>query len=154
MTTLSVPSSPAAIKKLEKQLGKEAKRESKEVDQALKDVQSIEKQKAKAQKAATKADQAIEKITKIETVAQKALNKATHKHEAVVVDLHSAERDAEVKHQEDDRLTADLVAKKARAAEVLQVQLVHEEERKTQIRELREQAGIATPDSRLSDASA
>jgi hypothetical protein len=30
-------------------------------------------------------------------VTQKALNKATHHHDAVVVDLHSAERDAEVR---------------------------------------------------------
>ncbi|KAJ7873363.1 hypothetical protein B0H14DRAFT_146634 [Mycena olivaceomarginata] len=154
MSTPTVPSSPAAIKKLEKQFGKEAKRENCEVKEALKAVQSIEKQKAKAQKAATKADQAIEKLTKIETVTQKALNKATHHHDAVVVDLHSAERDAEVKHQEDERLTADLEAKKALAAEVLQAQLAHAEERKAKISQLREQAGIATPESRLSDASA
>ncbi|KAJ6567254.1 hypothetical protein DFH09DRAFT_1471222 [Mycena vulgaris] len=154
MSTLSVPSSPAAIKKLEKQLAKQAKRESAEVKHALKDVQSIEKSKAKAQKAAAKADQAIEKITKAETATLKALNKATHQHDAVVVDLRSAERDAELKRQTDERLTAELAAKKAHAAEVLQTQLAHEEERKTQLRELREGAGIATPDSRLSDASA
>lgn len=54
MSTLSVPSSPAAIKKLEKQFGKEAKRENSEVKEALKAVQSIEKQKAKAQKVPTR----------------------------------------------------------------------------------------------------
>ncbi|KAF7330762.1 hypothetical protein MVEN_02414900 [Mycena venus] len=149
MSTLNVPSSPAAIKKLEKQFAKEAKREDAEVKQALKDVQSIEKQKAKAQKAATKADQAIEKITKIETVSQKALNKATHQHDSVVVNLRNAERDAEAL-----AFLCVYLAKKAHAAEVLQAQLAHAEERKIKILELREQAGIATPDSRLSDASA
>ncbi|KAJ6543840.1 hypothetical protein B0H19DRAFT_288440 [Mycena capillaripes] len=153
MSTLSVPSSPAAIKKLEKQFAKEAKREDAEVKKALKDVQNIEKHKAKAQKAATKADQTIEKITKAETATLKALNQATHHHDAVVVDLRSAERDAEVKHQEDEKLTAELEAKKAHAAEVLQAQLAHAEERKTKILELRQSAGIATPESRLSDTS-
>ncbi|KAF7354973.1 hypothetical protein MSAN_01412500 [Mycena sanguinolenta] len=144
MSALNVPTSPAAIKKLEKQFAKEEKRDTVAVKDALKDVQSTEKLKAKAQKAATKADQTIEKITKVETVTQKALNKATHQHDAVVVDLRNAERDAEVKHQEDDRLTTELEAKKAHAAE---------EEHRTKIRELREQAGIATPESRLSDES-
>lgn len=55
--------------------------------------------------------------------------------------------------QEDERLTAELDAKKARAAEALQAQLAHAEERKNQIRELREGAGIATPESRLSESS-
>lgn len=54
MSTPTVPSSPAAIKKLEKQFGKEAKRENCEVKEALKAVQSIEKQKAKAQKVFTR----------------------------------------------------------------------------------------------------
>ncbi|KAJ7122802.1 hypothetical protein C8R44DRAFT_155006 [Mycena epipterygia] len=154
MSTLAAPSSPAAIKKLEKQLAKQAKREDAEVKHALKDVQSTEKYKAKAQKAAFKAEQTIEKIAKAETATLKALNKATHQHDAVLVDLRSAERDAEMKRQEDEKLTADLEAKKAHAAEILQTQLVHAEERKTQLRDLRESAGIATPESRLSDASA
>jgi septal ring factor EnvC (AmiA/AmiB activator) len=50
MSALAVPSSPAAIKKLEKQFAKEAKREDAQVKQALKDVQSTEKHKAKTQK--------------------------------------------------------------------------------------------------------
>ncbi|KAJ7781635.1 hypothetical protein B0H16DRAFT_1710826 [Mycena metata] len=154
MNTLSVPSSPAAIKKLEKQFAKEANRESKEVKRALKDVQSTEKDKAKAQKAAAKADQTIEKITKAETATLKALNKATHQHDAVVVDLRSAERDAEVKRQENERVTAELEAKKKHAAEILNAQLAHAEERQTQINDLKQTAGIATPDSRLSDVSA
>ncbi|KAJ7237190.1 hypothetical protein B0H12DRAFT_1057404 [Mycena haematopus] len=153
MSTLSVPSSPAAIKKLEKQLAKDEKREAAGVKAALKDVQSTEKHKAKAQKAVIKADHAIEKMTKSETAAQKALNKAAHKHDAVVVDLHSAERDAEVKHQQDNKLTADLEAKKAHAAKVLQEQLAHAEEHKNKIRELLEQAGVATPESRASAES-
>ncbi|KAJ7499304.1 hypothetical protein FB451DRAFT_1428754 [Mycena latifolia] len=140
MSTLNVPSSPAAIKKLEKHFAKEAKREDKEVKQALKD-------------ASVKAEQTVEKIAKAETSTLKALNKATHQHDAVLVDLRGAEREAEMMRLEDERLTAELDAKKARAAEVLQAQLAHAEERKTQIRELREGAGIATPDSRLSDAS-
>jgi CII-binding regulator of phage lambda lysogenization HflD len=112
--SLSVPASPASIKKLEKQLNKEAKREDSEVKHALKEVQSSEKSKAKAQKvlaplnlsvsriaqfpskAAMKAEQMIEKLAKIETATLKALNKATHQHEVVVVDLRSAEKDAEV----------------------------------------------------------
>ncbi|KAJ7667632.1 hypothetical protein DFH06DRAFT_1322225 [Mycena polygramma] len=129
---MSTIASPAALKQLEKH---------------------IEKHKAKAEKAAVKADQTIEKITKAESATLKALNKATHHHDAVIVDLHSAERDAEVKHHEDEKLTADLEAKKAYAAEVLQAQLAHAEERKSKILELRQTAGFATPESRLSDAS-
>ncbi|KAK7061384.1 hypothetical protein R3P38DRAFT_3250767 [Favolaschia claudopus] len=154
MSAITVPSSPAGIKKLEKQLAKDAKREDESVKQALKDVQSTEKQKAKSQKAAEKADHALGKITKAETASQKALNKATHQHDAVIVDLRSAERDAEMMHQVDDKLTADLEAKKKHAAEALQSQLVHAEERQSKLRELREQAGIITPDSRLSEDSA
>ncbi|KAJ7688348.1 hypothetical protein B0H17DRAFT_1202912 [Mycena rosella] len=154
MSTLAVPSSPASIKKLEKQFVKEAKREDKEVKHALKDVQSTEKSKAKAQKASIKAEQTIEKIAKVETASLKTLNKATHQHDAVVVDLRGAERDAELKRQEDQRLTAELEAKKAHAAEVLQTQLTHAKERETKLRELREGAGVATPESRLSDDSA
>ncbi|KAJ7477112.1 hypothetical protein B0H11DRAFT_2281314 [Mycena galericulata] len=153
MSAPRVPSSPAAIKKLEKQFAKQAKREDAEVMQALKEVQSTEKHKTKAQKAASKADQVIEKISKVETATLKALNKATHQHDAVVVDLRNAERDAEMKRQEDAKLTAELEAKKAHAAEVLQTQLAHAEERKSTLHELREGPGIATPESTLSDAS-
>ncbi|KAJ7283423.1 hypothetical protein C8J57DRAFT_1292517 [Mycena rebaudengoi] len=141
--SLSVPASPASIKKLEKQLNKEAKREDSEVKHALKEVQSSEKSKAKAQKAAIKAEQMIEKLAKIETATLKALNKATHQHEVVVVDLRSAEKDAEIKRAEDEKLTAELEAKKAHAAGVLQAQVAHQEEREAQLRELREGAATA-----------
>ncbi|KAJ7755679.1 hypothetical protein DFH07DRAFT_821376 [Mycena maculata] len=153
MSALTVPSSPAAIKKLEKQLAKQAKREDAEVKHALKDVQSTEKHKAKAQKATVKAEQIIEKIAKAETATLKALNKVTHQHDTVVVDLRNAERDGEMKRQEDEKLATELKAKKAHAAEVLQTQLAHADERKTTLRQLREGAGIATPESTLSDAS-
>ncbi|KAJ7067874.1 hypothetical protein C8F01DRAFT_1116081 [Mycena amicta] len=154
-------SSPAAIKKLEKQFNKEAKRESTEVKDALKAVQATEKLKAKAQKASNKAEEVIEKITKLENATLKTLNKATHHHDAALVELRNAERDAELKREEDKRITEDLEAKKARAAEVLQAQLANTAERNTKIRELREEAGLvpkasgtATPESRLSDESA
>ncbi|KAJ7087216.1 hypothetical protein B0H15DRAFT_950104 [Mycena belliarum] len=161
MSTLSVPSSPAAIKKLEKQFNKEAKREDSEVKHALKDVQSTEKYKAKAQK----VHHARQLVPPTETATLKKLNKATHQHNAVLVDLRGAERDAEVRflpatgilqtispqmlRQEDERLTAELDAKKARAAEALQAQLAHAEERKNQIRELREGAATTLPATTL-----
>ncbi|KAJ6510214.1 hypothetical protein C8R47DRAFT_787648 [Mycena vitilis] len=110
---MSTIASPASLKQLEKQYSKEAKREDAQVKKALKDIQSLEKHKAKAEKAAVKADHTIEKITTAESATLKALNKATHHHDAVIVDLHSAERDAEVKHHEDEKLTAELEAKKA-----------------------------------------
>lgn len=47
---MSIPSTPSSVKKLEKQLTKEAKREDKEVKHTLKDIQSLEKQKTKTQK--------------------------------------------------------------------------------------------------------
>ncbi|KAJ7937415.1 hypothetical protein B0H13DRAFT_2649251 [Mycena leptocephala] len=156
MSALAVPSSPAAIKKLEKQFSKEAKREDAQVKQALKDVQSTEKHKAKTQKAAVKADQTIEKITKAETATLKPSTKppttTTPSSSTCATQSGTPRR---VKHQEDERLEAELEAKKARAAEVLQAQLAHAEERKTKILELREKAGIATPEStpRNSDAS-
>ncbi|KAJ7162597.1 hypothetical protein C8R43DRAFT_303041 [Mycena crocata] len=150
---MSIPSTPSSVKKLEKQLTKEAKREDKEVKHTLKDIQSLEKQKTKTQKASIKAEQTIEKLAKVESATLRALNKATHQHDAVLVDLRSAERDAELKRVEDEKITAELAAKKEHAAEILKSQLAHAEERKTQIRELREGAGIATPESRLSDAS-
>ncbi|KAJ7229070.1 hypothetical protein GGX14DRAFT_616628 [Mycena pura] len=152
MSAPSVPSSPAAIKKLEKQLKKEAKREDVDLKHALKDLQAAEKLKAKAHKSASKAEETIEKITKIETATLKALNKATHEHDAAVVELRNAERDADLRRQEDERLAADLEAKKARAAE----RLTHmpQEERKNMIRELLDGGGgLATPESTLSDSS-
>nr|GAT46171.1 predicted protein [Mycena chlorophos] len=162
MPSSSTPNSPAAIKKLEKQLNKEAKRESTEIKEALKAVQTMEKLKAKAQKASNKAEETIEKVTKLETATLKALNKATHQHDAALTDLRAAERDAELKRQEDKRISTDLDAKKAFLAESLHAQAANTEKRATQIRELREEAGLipkettsgtATPDSRLSDDS-
>ncbi|KAJ7237189.1 hypothetical protein B0H12DRAFT_1075646 [Mycena haematopus] len=145
MSALSLPQSPAEIKKLEKQFAKEEKREATEVKDARKEVQSTEKQQAKALKAATKADHTIEKIIMSESVAQKALDKAAHT-------LNKAEHkhDALLKYQEENKLTADLEAKKAHAEEVLQAQHVHAEEHKTKIRELLEQAA---PESQASDES-
>ncbi|KAJ6627438.1 hypothetical protein B0H10DRAFT_2210371 [Mycena sp. CBHHK59/15] len=142
MSTPNIPPSPAALKKFEKQLNKEAKREDSEVKHALKDVQATEKSRAKTQKSAIKAEQTIGKLAKVETATLKALNKATHHHDAVVVDLRSAEKDAEIKRHEDEKLAAELGAKKARAAEALQAQLAHAEERQTKLREMREGAGL------------
>ncbi|KAF7331842.1 hypothetical protein MKEN_00064300 [Mycena kentingensis (nom. inval.)] len=171
-----IPASPKDIRKLEKVYNKEAKRESAEVKSALKAVQATEKLKAKTQKAANKAEETVEKITKLESTTLKALNKATHHHEAALVELKNAERDAEarqtcfflppdtdyaqLKRHEDEQLTADLEAKKAHAADALKAQLANTEDRNNKIRQLREEAGLIpktsgtdTPDSRLSESS-
>ncbi|CAK5276114.1 unnamed protein product [Mycena citricolor] len=147
--------SPKIIKKLEKKYAKDAKREGEDVKQVLKDVQSIEKEKAKAQKASRasiKAEQKVEKINKLETATQKVLNKAVHQHETAVVELQNAERDAELKRQEDKRLAAELDAKRALAAEALKMQIENAEGRANQLRELRGE-GTTTPDSTLSETS-
>ncbi|KAJ6567257.1 hypothetical protein DFH09DRAFT_1471224 [Mycena vulgaris] len=142
--TTALPSSPSELKHLEKQILKEAKLEASHVKHTLKDVDATEKAAAKAQKSVGKAEKTNAKLSKQEAAAAQALNKATHRHDSVVTDLTSAERDLKLKHQQDVKLQAELEAKKGEAETLLHSQKAHEDAREEKLREVREAAAAAT----------
>ncbi|KAK7015517.1 hypothetical protein VNI00_019097 [Paramarasmius palmivorus] len=78
-----LPTSPSALKKLEKQITQEAKSEDSTLKHAMKDLAHVEKSAAKAEKAVDKSTHALHKAVK-EDAADKALNKATHHHDIAV----------------------------------------------------------------------
>ncbi|KAG6896755.1 hypothetical protein C0992_006330 [Termitomyces sp. T32_za158] len=67
----------------------------------------------------------VAKLGKKEIVATAAVQKATHKHDIAATNLRSAQRDAELKRQEDTRLQRELDEKKARLDTALQDQKIH-----------------------------
>ncbi|KAJ7499305.1 hypothetical protein FB451DRAFT_1548953 [Mycena latifolia] len=147
--TTTLPSSPSELKHLEKQILKEAKAEASQVKHSLKDVDATEKAAAKAEKSAHKAEKQNEKLSKQEAAAAKALNKATHRHDSLVTDLSSSERELKaslslIRRLCDVKLHADLEAKKAQAEELLHKQKTHDDAREEKLREVREAVATAT----------
>ncbi|KAJ7283421.1 hypothetical protein C8J57DRAFT_1709831 [Mycena rebaudengoi] len=142
-TATSLPTSPDALKRLEKQITKEANAEAAQVKHVLKDVQHTEKSAEKAQKSVNKAEKQNEKLSKKEAAAVKAVNKATHTHDNLLNDLTSSDRDVKLKQQQDIKLHAELEAKKARADELLKAQKNHDDAREAKLRDVREAAAVA-----------
>ncbi|KAJ7781636.1 hypothetical protein B0H16DRAFT_1878302 [Mycena metata] len=104
----TLPSSPSALKHMEKELVKEGKTEANQVKHTLKDVEATEKAAAKAQKSVNKAEKQNAKLSKQEETTAKALNKATHRHEGAVTELTSSDRDVKLKHQHDVKVQSEL----------------------------------------------
>ncbi|KAJ7179468.1 hypothetical protein C8R46DRAFT_641530 [Mycena filopes] len=142
-THSTLPTSPSALKHMEKELVKDAKHEASQVKHTLKDVEATEKAAAKAQKSVAKAEKQNGKLSKQEEAAAKALNKATHNHESAVTELTSSDRDVKLKHQHDSKLQTDVEVKKAQAEKLVHMQKLHDEAREAKLTEVREAAVAA-----------
>ncbi|KAJ7047746.1 hypothetical protein C8F04DRAFT_1386933 [Mycena alexandri] len=139
----TLPTSPSALKHMEKELVKEGKTEANQVKHTLKDVEATEKAAAKAQKSVNKAEKQNAKLSKQEETAAKALNKATHRHESAVTELTSSDRDVKLKHQHDIKVQSELETKKAQAEKLANTQKMHDEAREAKLSEVREAAAKA-----------
>ncbi|CAK5276113.1 unnamed protein product [Mycena citricolor] len=137
----TLPSDPSALKQMEKQILKEGNAEAHQVKHALKDVDASEKAATKAQKSLNKEEKKNEKLNKLEMKAAKDLNKATHRHDTLLNDIQSSERDLKLKHQQDVKLHADLEQKKLQAEELAALQRKHDDEREQKLKDIREAAG-------------
>ncbi|KAG5645783.1 hypothetical protein DXG03_005320 [Asterophora parasitica] len=136
--------SPDIIKSLEKEIAKEGKTEDTRIRDAAKDLSTTEKAQRKAHKvklswwfgptcslsndvaqAAMKAETVISKMEKKETAMSSAMHKATHDHDVAATELHGAQKDAEVKRQQDLKLKQELDTKKANIERAIEEQKQH-----------------------------
>ncbi|KAG7445930.1 uncharacterized protein BT62DRAFT_1006112 [Guyanagaster necrorhizus] len=79
-----LPASDAALRKLDKQIQKEAKLKDSTVKHSVKDLASTENRVKKVDKGLGKARKTLAKREKEELSAVKALNKATHQHNMAI----------------------------------------------------------------------
>uniref|UniRef100_A0A0W0FKZ1 Uncharacterized protein n=1 Tax=Moniliophthora roreri TaxID=221103 RepID=A0A0W0FKZ1_MONRR len=131
-----LPTSPSALKKLEKQIVQEGKTEDASVKHALKDLAHVEKSAAKAEKAVDKMSHSVHKAIKKEDASVKALNKATHQHDVAVGKVSAAERDLQAEKQHSVRLQEEVDEKKARVEALIASQTQHKEAREARLAEI------------------
>ncbi|KAJ7067873.1 hypothetical protein C8F01DRAFT_1364314 [Mycena amicta] len=139
----TLPASQSELKHLKKNLRQESKDEAKQVKHVLKDVAHTEKSASKAQKALNKAEKQNEKLGRNEAGLADALNKATHKHNRVLTELETSDRDLKLKQQQDVKLHTELEKKKMRAEQLLEGQKVHESARDGKLNDLKEKMAVA-----------
>ncbi|KAK0467875.1 uncharacterized protein EV420DRAFT_1635142 [Desarmillaria tabescens] len=132
----SLPTSDAALHKLEKQIQKEGKLEDSSVKHSLKDLASAEKGVKKADKGLDKTGKILAKREKEELSAVKALNKATHEHNIAVAKSSDAQKNLKLQQSHDTKLHQDLETKKAQVESAINAQKTHNEVREAKIAEI------------------
>ncbi|KAF5388101.1 hypothetical protein D9615_000035 [Tricholomella constricta] len=136
MSSPTQSASSQAVKKLEKEIAQEGKTEHAHVHDVKKDLSAMEKAQLKAHKVAQKAESAISKMSKKETAATAAMHKATHDHDIAASHLHDAEKEAELKRQQDIKLQHELDAKKGNVEAAIKEQEMHDQAREAKLAEL------------------
>ncbi|KAK0206091.1 hypothetical protein DFS33DRAFT_1312248 [Desarmillaria ectypa] len=140
----ALPTSDAALHKLEKQIQKESKLEDSTVKHSLKDLASAEKGVKKADKGLDKAGKTLAKREKEELSAVKALNKATHEHNISAAKSEDAQKDLKMKQNHDAKLHQELETKKAQVEGAINAQKTHNEAREARIAEM-QAVGTGSP---------
>ncbi|KAG5638569.1 hypothetical protein H0H81_011915 [Sphagnurus paluster] len=146
-----LPLSPKIVKQMEKEIAKEEKADESRVKHILDELSSVEKSRAKAEKAVQKAEGVVNKAEKKELAAGKAANTAVHKQEIAVSDKNNAVKDAELKKQHELNLQREIDAKKEAADAAIKNQQIHQQARESKLAELRGESILGPP---TTDASA
>ncbi|OCH95991.1 hypothetical protein OBBRIDRAFT_448135 [Obba rivulosa] len=108
------------VRQIEKTVAREAKMDQKNMDHAVKDLNSAEKTHNKSIKEADKAQHNLDKAVKQEHNAAKAVNQAQHKHQVAVSGEESAQKTVQIKKQHEERLRQDLQQRDAAVNEMRQ----------------------------------
>ncbi|KAG6849952.1 hypothetical protein H0H93_003324 [Arthromyces matolae] len=136
--------SPKVTKQLKREINKEERDEEALVQQTVKEISLASKEQQKAHKAALKADDIVTKLGKKETAATAAVQRANHDHEIAKTHLQSAQKDAELKHQEDAKLQSELEEKRKRFDSAMSAQKVHKEGREARLHDLDNPQGVGS----------
>ncbi|KAG6813468.1 hypothetical protein H0H92_010802 [Tricholoma furcatifolium] len=133
---MSTSTSPKLTKQLKKEIAQEDKDEKARLDEAVKDINLTTKEQQKAHKAALKADSNVSKMEKKESVATAAVHKAAQEHDVAASHLQEAQKDAELKRQEDMRLQRALDEKKSMLDAAKEQQRNHKLGRESRLQDL------------------
>ncbi|KAI0080696.1 hypothetical protein K474DRAFT_1589184 [Panus rudis PR-1116 ss-1] len=129
-----------AIRQIEKQIATEARSEEKNLQHAIKDLESAEKTHNKSIKAADKAQHALDKAVQKEHKAASALNKAAHQHDAAIAHEQTAEKNVTLKHQHEERLEQDLAKRRASVEELRHRKNQNDQQREMKLSQVHAQA--------------
>ncbi|KAF8165119.1 hypothetical protein B0H34DRAFT_671044 [Crassisporium funariophilum] len=135
------PTSPALIKKVEKEILKEAKHEEKSLKHAIKDLSHTQKAENHATKADNKAVHTLEKTEKKEQNALKSLHQATNQHDVALSGVHKAQNDAEAISINHVKMTQTLQEKQAQVDAAMKAHDEHTAARNAKLAALHGPAG-------------
>ncbi|KAH9942054.1 hypothetical protein B0H21DRAFT_751429 [Amylocystis lapponica] len=129
-------------------MANEAKADQRNLDHAIKDLNTAEKLHSKSVKATEKANSAIDKAVKKEHSAAQALNKAEHKLDAAVADQKNARKTLETDRQHETQLGADVQQRRSTMEEMQQRKDTNDQTRESTLAQLHQQAAdrLASPD--------
>ncbi|PPQ66281.1 hypothetical protein CVT26_010965 [Gymnopilus dilepis] len=114
------PTHPEIIKKVEKEIVREAKDEERNLKRAVKDLSQTEKDVKKANKASTvKAEHDLEKSEKQEQTTLKNLFKAENIHDVAVSNVHRAQQNLELSNKHYGKMKETLKTKSTRVDEAM-----------------------------------
>ncbi|KAG6840138.1 hypothetical protein C0991_008602 [Blastosporella zonata] len=128
--------SPKVIKNLKKDITQEEKDEEADLQKAVKDMNLTMKSQKAAHKAALKADSTVQKLSKKETSAKLAAQKADNDQKVALTHLESAQREAQLKRDEDFKLQHQLQDKQTRVDAAMKEQRNHKRGRESRLQAL------------------
>ncbi|KIY45923.1 hypothetical protein FISHEDRAFT_76158 [Fistulina hepatica ATCC 64428] len=137
---MNLPVAPGAgpkdLKKLEKQLAKEEKKEGKSVKNAISELHALEKASAKSKEAVGKASHNVDKVGQKEMETQRALDKATHNHDIATTNVRGAEKELKAMQDKEKKVGVDLQAKKQQVDQLIADQKAHNSMRESKFTEV------------------
>ncbi|KAF9452010.1 hypothetical protein P691DRAFT_756757 [Macrolepiota fuliginosa MF-IS2] len=136
-----------SLRRMEKEIKKEAKAEEDAVKRELKNLSRMEKEARKAQKSACDADTTLSRRERYEHKTAKVMNSAIHEHDIATTKLQAAERDVKLAHDHRAKLIKELEVRKGAVESAIQKQAEHDRTREKKIAEM--QGLPASPMSQL-----
>ncbi|KAF9481971.1 hypothetical protein BDN70DRAFT_991463 [Pholiota conissans] len=128
----SQPASPVLVKKVKKDIIREAKDEEHQIKDAIKDLSRTEKAAQKASKEVAKADSKLEKAENAEQACR-----TDHEHDVAIAQVQQAQTEFELSSQRHAQLHYDKIVKAAEVDAALMTNDANTKERNVKLNALR-----------------